>query len=261
MTTPQEFHPSIVVLEIPNLNKREREREREMSEEGGKSRGFAAVVGGQQPSAPPPQYYYGTFQGVANYYPPPPHAVMGFPQPAPPAGSSAIPHPPYYSLGYQTVPVRLAGFFEGAITLPDVATHGLSCVQCICQVMLLLMGDPWESIAFLAVGLGLAGSLCALLISVSDREIVKLNSKKRQPTMLVVEIIHKSSGRPNGLNPFILLCVRADYREKPGLIACTLAAFLAMIAVSLGVTKATHSWAFLAMIAVSLGVTKATHSW
>ncbi|CAL5410109.1 unnamed protein product [Camellia sinensis] len=188
--------------------------------EGGKSRGFAAVVGGQQPSAPPPQYYYGTFQGVANYYPPPPHAVMGFPQPAPPAGSSAIPHPPYYSLGYQTVPVRLAGFFEGAITLPDVATHGLSCVQCICQVMLLLMGDPWESIAFLAVGLGLAGS------------------------------------------SFILLCVRADYREKPGLIACTLAAFLAMIAVSLGVTKATHSCgAFLAMIAVSLGVTKATHSW
>ncbi|THG14601.1 hypothetical protein TEA_014218 [Camellia sinensis var. sinensis] len=80
--------------------------------EGGKSRGFAAVVGGQQPSAPPPQYYYGTFQGVANYYPPPPHAVMGFPQPAPPAGSSAIPHPPYYSLGYQTVPVKLLHFHK-----------------------------------------------------------------------------------------------------------------------------------------------------
>ncbi|THG14599.1 hypothetical protein TEA_014216 [Camellia sinensis var. sinensis] len=44
------------------------------------------------------------------------------------------------------------------------------------------------------------------------------------------------------IGAFILLCVRADYREKPGLIACTLAAFLAMIAVSLGVTKATHSW-------------------
>ncbi|GMP71923.1 hypothetical protein CsSME_00030155 [Camellia sinensis var. sinensis] len=158
--------------------------------EGGKSRGFAAVVGGQQPSAPPPQYYYGTFQGVANYYPPPPHAVMGFPQPAPPAGSSAIPHPPYYSLGYQTVPGYAVA--DGR----PMGEHRLPC----CGI-----GFGW----FLFIIGFFLGAI------------------------------------PWYIGAFILLCVRADYREKPGLIACTLAAFLAMIAVSLGVTKATHSWLFL----------------
>lgn len=44
------------------------------------------------------------------------------------------------------------------------------------------------------------------------------------------------------IGAFILLCVRVDYREKPGLVACTLAAALAVIAVTLGVTKATHAW-------------------
>ncbi|CAK9133951.1 unnamed protein product [Ilex paraguariensis] len=44
------------------------------------------------------------------------------------------------------------------------------------------------------------------------------------------------------IGAFLLLCVRVDYREKPGLIACTLAAILALVAVTLGVTKATHSW-------------------
>ncbi|KAF3449918.1 hypothetical protein FNV43_RR05997 [Rhamnella rubrinervis] len=56
------------------------------------------------------QFQYGTFQGVANYYPPPPHPppasqpssqpVVGFPQPVPPLGATG--HPPYYH-GYQTV--------------------------------------------------------------------------------------------------------------------------------------------------------------
>ncbi|XP_010918896.1 large ribosomal subunit protein eL20z [Elaeis guineensis] len=41
---------------------------------------------------------------------------------------------------------------------------------------------------------------------------------------------------------FILLCVRIDYREKPGLIACTIAAILAAIAVLLGATKGTDVW-------------------
>ncbi|KAL3851473.1 hypothetical protein ACJIZ3_013355 [Penstemon smallii] len=44
------------------------------------------------------------------------------------------------------------------------------------------------------------------------------------------------------IGAFLLLCVRLDYREKPGLIACTLAALLAALAVTLGVTKATRSW-------------------
>ncbi|XP_052200521.1 60S ribosomal protein L18a-like protein [Diospyros lotus] len=49
-------------------------------------------------------------------------------------------------------------------------------------------------------------------------------------------------GIPWYVGAFILLCVRVDYREKPGLIACTIAALLAMIAFSLGVTKATRVW-------------------
>uniref|UniRef100_A0A7C8Z180 60S ribosomal protein L18a-like protein n=1 Tax=Opuntia streptacantha TaxID=393608 RepID=A0A7C8Z180_OPUST len=40
----------------------------------------------------------------------------------------------------------------------------------------------------------------------------------------------------------ILLCVRVDYREKPGLVACMIAAVLAVIAVVCGVTKGTDSW-------------------
>ena len=47
------------------------------------------------------QLHYGTFQGVANYYPPAPQPqpqpVVGFPQPVPPPGYHH--HLPY---GYQT---------------------------------------------------------------------------------------------------------------------------------------------------------------
>lgn len=66
-----------------------------MSEEG-KGRG---VTGDQQN-----RVHYGTFQGVANYYPPAPQPqpqpqpVVGFPQPVPPPGYHH--HHPY---GYQTV--------------------------------------------------------------------------------------------------------------------------------------------------------------
>nr|CAD1842545.1 unnamed protein product [Ananas comosus var. bracteatus] len=42
---------------------------------------------------------------------------------------------------------------------------------------------------------------------------------------------------------FILLCVRrVDYREKPGYIACTIAAVLAAIAIIIGATKGADAW-------------------
>ncbi|KAK3038727.1 hypothetical protein RJ639_028334 [Escallonia herrerae] len=44
------------------------------------------------------------------------------------------------------------------------------------------------------------------------------------------------------IGAFILLCARVDYREKPGLIACTLAAALAVIAITLGLTRAKNAW-------------------
>ncbi|KAM3218244.1 60S ribosomal protein L18a-like protein isoform X2 [Capsicum annuum] len=42
------------------------------------------------------------------------------------------------------------------------------------------------------------------------------------------------------IGAFLLLCVRLDYREKPGFIACTLAATLALVAMTLGATKASY---------------------
>ncbi|XP_031474400.1 60S ribosomal protein L18a-like protein [Nymphaea colorata] len=45
------------------------------------------------------------------------------------------------------------------------------------------------------------------------------------------------------IGAFILICVRrVDYREKPGYIACTIAACLAIIAIILGVSKGVDDW-------------------
>ncbi|KAG0462853.1 hypothetical protein HPP92_021329 [Vanilla planifolia] len=42
---------------------------------------------------------------------------------------------------------------------------------------------------------------------------------------------------------FILLCVRrVDYREKPGYVACTIAAFMTAIAIIIGATKGADVW-------------------
>uniref|UniRef100_A0A2C9U5N6 Large ribosomal subunit protein eL20 domain-containing protein n=2 Tax=Manihot esculenta TaxID=3983 RepID=A0A2C9U5N6_MANES len=49
-------------------------------------------------------------------------------------------------------------------------------------------------------------------------------------------------GIPWYVGTFVLLCVHVDYREKPGYVACAIAAILAMIAVTLGVTKGSHAW-------------------
>ncbi|PIA41567.1 hypothetical protein AQUCO_02200184v1 [Aquilegia coerulea] len=40
----------------------------------------------------------------------------------------------------------------------------------------------------------------------------------------------------------IIICARVDYREKPGYVACTIAAVLASIAAVLGVTKGVDAW-------------------
>jgi len=150
-----------------------------MSEESGKSRG------GEQPQAPPPPYYYGTFQGVANYNPPPPHPVVGLPQPAPPVGASV--NQPYYSLGYQTVPGYAIA--EGRPMIERrLPCCGIGIGWCLFLTGFFLGAIPWY------------------------------------------------------IGALILLFARVDYREKPGLVACMIAAILALIAVSFGVTKATHSW-------------------
>ncbi|KAK3159596.1 hypothetical protein QOZ80_1BG0048620 [Eleusine coracana subsp. coracana] len=42
------------------------------------------------------------------------------------------------------------------------------------------------------------------------------------------------------LGAFLLCCSRVDYREKPGYVACTIAAVLATIAVIIGATAGAH---------------------
>uniref|UniRef100_A0A0E0JM57 60S ribosomal protein L18a-like protein n=1 Tax=Oryza punctata TaxID=4537 RepID=A0A0E0JM57_ORYPU len=45
------------------------------------------------------------------------------------------------------------------------------------------------------------------------------------------------------IGAFVLICVRVhDYREKPGYVACTIAASLAAIAILFGVTKGEDIW-------------------
>ncbi|KAI4295421.1 hypothetical protein L6164_035468 [Bauhinia variegata] len=157
-----------------------------MSEDG-KNRGIAVAGDGEQPSPP----YYGTFQGVANYYPPTPlppsQPVVGFPQPIPPLGSFGGPR--YYQHGYQTVPVQGYAVAEGR----PIREHRLPCC-----------------------GLGLGWFLFIIGFFLG--------------------------GIPWYVGTFILLCVRMDHREKAGLVACTVATVIALIAVTFGVTNKAHDW-------------------
>ncbi|OMO74628.1 hypothetical protein CCACVL1_16567, partial [Corchorus capsularis] len=127
---------------------------------------------------------YGTFQGVANYPPPPQQPAIGFPQPVPPPGLHEVPPPPphYYPQGYQTVPGYAIA--EGR----PVRERRLPCCGFGCGWFLFIIGFFTAAI-------------------------------------------------PWYLGLFVLLCARIDHREKPGYIACTVAAILATIAIILGVTK------------------------
>ncbi|KAE9594604.1 hypothetical protein Lal_00037447 [Lupinus albus] len=138
------------------------------------------------------QPYYGTFQGVANYYPPhnpPPHAVVGFPQPLPPSQPPPVSYdaPRYYYQGYHSLPVYAVA--DGR----PLREHRLPCC---------------------GLGLGWLLFLTGFILG----------------------------GVPWYIGTFILLCIQMDYREKPGLIACTVASFIAVIAVTFGVTQQDHDW-------------------
>ncbi|XP_047328123.1 60S ribosomal protein L18a-like protein [Impatiens glandulifera] len=105
---------------------------------------------------PPPQpspYYYGTFQGVANYCPPPPsyHPTIGLPPPAPPMYPGAGNPHLYYSLGYQTVPAYT--YAEGRHYSPE---HRLPCCGLGIGWLLFLIGFflgsiPWYIGAFILI--------------------------------------------------------------------------------------------------------------
>ncbi|KAK7272634.1 hypothetical protein RJT34_29354 [Clitoria ternatea] len=50
------------------------------------------------------------------------------------------------------------------------------------------------------------------------------------------------AGIPWFVGAILMLCSRVDHREKPGYVACIIAAVLAIIAVIFGVTKAADDW-------------------
>ncbi|KAK7245689.1 hypothetical protein RIF29_40538 [Crotalaria pallida] len=159
-----------------------------MTHDDAKNRGIdVAATADHQP-------YYGTFQGVANFYPPPPpqnlplsQPVVGFPQPIPPPQQQHQPSyggPRYYYQGYHALPVYAAA--EGR-------QHPLPCC---------------------GLGLGWLLFITGFFIG----------------------------GVPWYIGTFILLCIQMDYREKPGLIACTVASFIVIIALTLGVTQGDYDW-------------------
>uniref|UniRef100_A0A2P2JEM9 60S ribosomal protein L18a-like protein n=1 Tax=Rhizophora mucronata TaxID=61149 RepID=A0A2P2JEM9_RHIMU len=160
-----------------------------MSEKDQKSRG--TVVSHQHHEPPQQHPQYGTFQGVANYPPPPQQPVIGFPQPAPPPGAtaepSAPPPPQYYAQGYQTVPGYAVA--EGR----PVRERRLPC----CGI-----GIGW----FLFIIGFFLGAI------------------------------------PWYIGLFVLVCARIDPREKPGYIACTIAAILATIVIIIGATRGAREW-------------------
>ncbi|XP_022135554.1 60S ribosomal protein L18a-like protein [Momordica charantia] len=49
-------------------------------------------------------------------------------------------------------------------------------------------------------------------------------------------------GIPWYAGAIVILCGRVDYREKPGYVACTIAAILGTLALILGVTKGVDVW-------------------
>uniref|UniRef100_A0A2P2IM72 60S ribosomal protein L18a-like protein n=1 Tax=Rhizophora mucronata TaxID=61149 RepID=A0A2P2IM72_RHIMU len=138
------------------------------------------------------RYYYGTFQGVANYYPPapqpPPQPVVGFPQPVAPNHGFLAPPYQYYAHGYQSIATGYA----------------------VCE------GRPPRErrIPFCGMGMGWFLFIIGFILG----------------------------GIPWYIGTFILLCIRVDYREKPGYVACAIATVLALIALTLGATKGSYRW-------------------
>nr|XP_025621664.1 60S ribosomal protein L18a-like protein [Arachis hypogaea] len=113
--------------------------------------------------------YYGTFQGVANFYPPQPSSS----------------HNSYQ--GYTLLPVYAV-----------------------------LEGHPIRERRLPCCGLGLGWCLFILGFFLG--------------------------GIPWYFGTFLLLCTRVDYREKPGLIACTIVSLIIVIAITLGSSHRHFVW-------------------
>ncbi|KAG8055932.1 hypothetical protein GUJ93_ZPchr0001g29372 [Zizania palustris] len=176
----------------------------EMPDADGKPR---AAAYGLQPSAPPPQQY-GTF-GSPSAPGELPQPAVGFPQPTPPPGMQHYPQPPPASYAVYPPPQ----------TYPAAAPYYAQGYQAVQGYIPVVEGRPvrvrMRRLPCCGLGLGwflfITGFFFAAI--------------------------------PWYIGAFVLICVRVhDYREKPGYVACTIAASLAAIAVLLGVTKGADVW-------------------
>ncbi|KAK1666294.1 hypothetical protein QYE76_054453 [Lolium multiflorum] len=182
----------------------------EMPAADGKDRSASASASasGFAPSAPPypQQHQYGTFgpPSASGQFQQP---AVGVPQPAPPHGFQNYQPPPQAS--YAVYPPQQA--YSAAAPYYG---QGYQAVQGYIPVV---EGRPVRMRRLPCCGLGMGWFL--FIIGFFFAAI------------------------PWYVGAFVLICVRVhDYREKPGYVACTIAASLAALAMLLGATKGAEVW-------------------
>ncbi|KAF3660851.1 putative C2 domain-containing protein-like [Capsicum annuum] len=161
-----------------------------------------------QPPLPSVADEYGTFQALSK------PAVIGFPQPVPPPG--ALEPAEYYARGYQSVPVYVADE-KGAVSEPPLPCCGIGLgwfLHVSCCVSYLVLGQ-------------------ASLI-ISELGVLELDHLCIPPAKRIIRFIigFFLPAIPWYVAAFTLLCARSvDHREKPGYVACSIAAVLATIGI------------------------------
>ncbi|KAJ6824926.1 60S ribosomal protein L18a-like protein [Iris pallida] len=221
------------------------------------------------------QQQYGTFGsasggGPPGAYPPPPPQhhppAIGFPQPVPPPGAAGA----YYAYGYQAAPVMQEefemsmmgelSFFLGLQIKQGSKGTFINQAKYTKDLLKLFELDSSKS---------MRTPMATTTKLDNDEDGTSVDIRKYRGYAAVVEgrPIREPGSRPRlpccgiGLGwflfiigfffaaipwyfgAFILLCVRRfDHREKPGYVACTIAAVLAAIAILIGVTNGDDDW-------------------
>ncbi|KAL1299852.1 hypothetical protein HN51_044395 [Arachis hypogaea] len=172
-----------------------------------------------QSPPPPPSNAAVTSHHHHSSPPPPPHSAAP-PQPYPPAqygtfqGVSNYPPPPrdpHPAIGFPH-PVPPPGAADHSAPHPPYYPHGYQAVPGYAVAE----GRPVREPRLGCCGLGCGWCLFILGFLLA--------------------------GIPWYVGAIIMLCSRVDHREKPGYVACIIAAVLATIAIILGVTKGADDW-------------------
>jgi len=182
----------------------------EMPGADGKDRSASASASGFPPSAPPypQQQQYGTFgpSSASGEFPQP---AVGVPQPAPPPGFRNYPPPP--QAPYAVYPPQQA--YSAAAPYYGQGYQ----YQAVQGYIPVVEGRPVRMRRLPCCGLGMGWFLFIMGFFFA--------------------------AIPWYVGAFVLICVRVhDYREKPGYVACTIAASVAALAMLLGATKGAEVW-------------------